>query len=93
MRLPKIALAAASITFAFSSTAAQAAYCQPGTSGCVLPLPGPGPTVSVPVSTVAEPMIEEAGGGIGLLPILIALAALGIGAYFLLDDDGDVVSP
>jgi hypothetical protein len=95
MRLAKIALASASIMFAFSSTAARAEYCQPGGSGCVLPLPGPaaapGPMTSAPI---AEPAAEVAEGGFDLLlPLLLGLAVIGIGAYFLLDDDGDSVSP
>lgn len=95
MRLPKIALAAASLTFAFSSTAARAEMCQPGAGGCVLPLPGPVATPGPgPVAgPIAEPIAEVAEAGFNFVPFLIALAVIGLGAYFLLDDDGGPVSP
>lgn len=94
MRLPKIVLAAASLSFAFSSTAARAEVCQPGT-GCVLPLPGPAPVANVPVDSGVVPVTEEVvEGGFNFLPFLIGLAVLaGIAAYLLLDDDEDTVSP
>lgn len=95
MRLPKIALAAASLAFAFSSTAAQAASCQPGTAGCVLPLPGPAPTASVPTSTavpVGEALIEE--GGFNALPFILgAIALAALAAFLLLQDDEDPITP
>jgi hypothetical protein len=97
MRLPKIALVAASVAFTFSSTAVQAANCQPGTAGCVLPLPGPAPTVSVPVETTAVPVgeaiVEE--GGFNALPFILGAIALAAIAYFLLfdDDEEDTITP
>ena len=78
-----------------STTAAVANTCQPGQAGCVLPV-GVAPPVVVQTPVVGEPVGEIVeGGGIGWLPILLGLAALGLGAYFLLDDDdeGAVISP
>ncbi len=86
-----------SVALCFSSTtAALANTCQPGQAGCVLPVGvAPPVVVQTPVTTapVAGEIVE--GGGIGWLPILLGLAALGLGAYFLLndDDEGDVISP
>lgn len=96
MRLPKIALAAAGVALAFSSTAARAEACQPGTTGCVLPLPGP--VTAPPIQTtgpIAEPIIEEVAGGFNFLPFLIAAAAIGLALYFLLleDDEDPITSP
>jgi hypothetical protein len=91
MRLPKIALAAASITFAFSSTAARAEYCQPGSAGCVLPLPGAAPAAGpVTATPMGEPIVEEVAGGFNFLPFLLAAAVIAIGLYFLLDEDEEV---
>lgn len=77
-----------------STTAALANSCQPGQSGCVLPVgvtPPPVVQTQGPVESVGE-IVES--GGIGWLPILLGLAALGLGAYFLLDDDEEeVISP
>lgn len=76
-----------------STTAALANTCQPGQAGCVLPVGvTPPPVVQTPaVSQPVGEIIESEG--IGWLPILLGLAALGLGAYFLLDDDEEVVSP
>jgi len=78
-----------------STTAAVANACQPGQPGCVLPVgvtPPPVVHTPAPVEPIGEIVESE---GIGWLPILLGLAALGLGAYFLLDDDGegDVISP
>jgi hypothetical protein len=78
------------------STAATAnTACQPGT-GCVLPVTDaapPPPLAEVPPAPIeAAPVVAESGGGLGLFAILAGLAALGLLAYFLLDDD-DAVSP
>jgi hypothetical protein len=79
-----------------STTAALANSCQPGQSGCVLPVGVTPPPVQVttPVETVPG-VIESDVGGINWLPILLGLAALGLGAYFLFfdDDEEDVVTP
>jgi hypothetical protein len=93
MRLPKIFAASASLALAFNPVVAQAASCQPGQSGCVLPLPGPAPTVVVPQTGgyVAPMVVEE--GGFNILPWIIGLAALAAAGYFLfLNDDDDTVS-
>jgi hypothetical protein len=89
------ALIAASIIT--SSTAASAAACQAGPGGCVLPIadaPPPAPFSSAPPAAPLEaaPVAEAAGGGIGLVAILGAIAALGL-IYFLFidDDDNDTV--
>jgi len=78
-----------------STTAAIANSCQPGQAGCVLPV-GVAPPVVVQTPVAGEPVGEIIeGGGIGWLPILLGLAALGLGAYFLFldDDEEDVISP
>lgn len=78
-----------------STTAAVANSCQPFEAGCVLPV-GVAPPPMVVQTPVGEPVGELVeGGGIGWLPILLGLAALGLGAYFLLDDDEEeaVISP
>lgn len=95
MRMPKIALAAASLALAFSSTAAQAANCQPGTSGCVLPLPGPPASTPVGTSTavpVGETLIDESG--FNALPFILgAIALAALAAFLLLQEDEDRVTP
>lgn len=90
-----ISAAVLSVALCFASTtAALANTCQPGQAGCVLPVgvsPPPVVVQTTPVETVGEIVESE---GIGWLPILLGLAALGLGAYFLLDDDEeDVISP
>ena len=78
-----------------STTAALANVCQPGQAGCVLPV-GVAPPVVVQQPIVGEPVGEIIESeGIGWLPILLGLAALGLGAYFLFldDDEEDVISP
>ncbi len=90
------AISAAGISVALclsSTTAALANVCQPGQSGCVLPVGVTPPVVQTPtpVQPIGEIVESE---GIGWLPILLGLAALGLGAYFLLDDDDEeVISP
>ena len=71
--------------------AAAAAACQAGQPGCVLPVgsappaPAPMPVQSTPAPVYVD---EEGGGGIGILPILLGLAALAA-VYFLFIDDND----
>jgi hypothetical protein len=70
------------------SAAIAAATQTPGT-GCVLPvLDTPPPVVEAgpPPSPVPVPPVEAAGGGLGVDPLLLALAAIagGVGLYFLL---------
>jgi hypothetical protein len=73
---------------------AAAAACQPGETGCVLPV-GQTPAPAAPVDTVREPVVvdvDEGGGGIGWLPILLGLAALAALYFFVIKDD-DPKSP
>lgn len=73
---------------------AQANPCVAGTQGCVLPIPEA--TAPVVTETVTPVMVEEPKS-FGILPILAGLAALGLLAFLLLDDDnedeGNSVSP
>jgi len=73
---------------------AQSNPCVAGTQGCVLPIPEA--AVVTPTTTVT-PMAVEEPKSFGILPILAGLAALGLLAYLLLDEDeeeeGDSVSP
>ena len=74
---------------AAASAAAAAASAQPGTPGCVFPAVDP--PVAPPVAEAAPlstPAAVVAGGGIGILPLLLGLAALG-GAAALLLGNGD----
>lgn len=84
-----ITKAVACIALCASSVPAMAGpACVGGAQGCVLPLPEP--VVVQPVQqTVAPVMIEEPTGGLGIIPILAGLAALGLLAYLLLDEDED----
>lgn len=60
--------------------------------GCVLPVQDV--VVAPPVVTTPAPvMIAEEPKSFGLLPILAGLAALGVLAYLLLDDDEEPDSP
>jgi hypothetical protein len=99
MRFHKVCSAAlVSAALVFSTTNAAAASCQAGGAGCLLPFQSapvaqPVMQTPAPVETVGvEPVVAETGGGIGILPILLGLAALGLLAFVLLDDDDDVVS-
>ncbi len=65
-----------------------AAAAQPA-SGCVLPAtetPPPVAQTTEPPLPIPVPPVEAAGGGLGVSPLLLALAALagGVGLYFLL---------
>ena len=74
---------------------AAAAACQPGTAGCVLPVGSqPQAPTPPPARTPVVVDVDEGGGGIGWLPILLGVAALAA-LYFLVidDDDGDAISP
>lgn len=84
----------------FGSTAATAnTACQPGT-GCVLPVtdapPPPPPVADAPLPPApieAAPVVAAEGGGLGLFAILAGLAALGLLAFLVFDDDGEGESP
>lgn len=81
------ATGAASAAAAGAATAAQAAPAQPG---CVLPVVDAQPVA--PVAEVPPPVYvppPATGGGIGVLPLLLGLAAIAGGLYLLLDDDDD----
>jgi len=75
---------------------AAAAACQAGQSGCVLPVGTTPPPVTTPVTTRTPVIVDEGGGGIGWLPILLGLAALAALYFLFLDDDdgdGEPISP
>jgi hypothetical protein len=69
---------------AAAASAAASAAAQSGTPGCVFP------TLDAPVETapIGTPAAVVAGGGIGILPLLAGLAALG-GLAALLLSNGD----
>ena len=71
---------------AAAGAAAQAAPAQPG---CVLPVvdPAAAPVAEVP-APVYVPPAEAPAAGIGILPLLLGLAAVAGLAYLLLDEDG-----
>jgi hypothetical protein len=70
-----------------------AAACQAGDAGCLLPIGRAAPPAPPPPAA-APPVYEEEHHGIGWLPILLGLAALGAAIFFLVDnDDEDSVSP
>ena len=81
------------LAVAFASTPAVAnPACGLSLQGCVLPVQD---VVAAPVVTpVVQPVvIAEEPKTLGILPILAGLAALGLLAYLLLDDDDDPDSP
>lgn len=97
MRYHKLCSAAlVSAALCFSTTNAAAASCQVGGAGCLLPFQA-APAYVPPVAGTAAPVTPVdvapvvADSGVGILPILLALAAAGLLAFVLLDDD-DAVS-
>ena len=88
-------LVGASLCFASLASVpfpALAQTCQAGQPGCLLPVGEAPPPVTT--TTTQQPVyVDEGGGGIGLLPILIGLAALGALLYFLVLDDDDNEEP
>ena len=78
--------------------AGNAYACQAGQPGCVLPVRDPPPPPPPPPGPPPPVIVEEEGGfGLGLWPILLALAAIAAAVYFLVldddDEDGDPISP
>lgn len=85
--VPIIAKALVSVAICFASAPAYANACQPG-GNCVLPVR------ETPPAAVAEPVeFVEEGGGLGILPIIGAIALAALVAYLLLDDDDDEDEP
>lgn len=79
-----------------AAAAAAASAAAQGTTGCVFPaLDAPATPPVSDTAPIGTPAAVVAGGGIGVLPLLLGLAALGGAAALLLsngDDDGDVIS-
>lgn len=74
------------------SSAAAAGAAVQGASGCVFPVTdAPDAAPVAEAAPVAVPAAVTAGGGVGILPLLLGLAALAGAAALLLagDDDGD----
>ena len=67
-----------------------AAACQAGTPGCVLPITEAPPPAPPPVG--AGPVVSD-GGGWGIWPFIIGLAALAALIYFLTKGDDDEAPP
>ena len=69
-----------------AAAAAAAAAAQP-TTGCVLPAVDAAPVAAAePTAPIPVPPVETVGGGFGVSPLLLGLAAvlLGVGAYLLI---------
>jgi hypothetical protein len=81
------------LSVSLASTPAMAnPACALSLQGCVLPVQDV--VVQQPVTVAPAPvMIAEEPKSFGLLPILAGLAALGVLAYLLLDDDEENLSP
>ena len=87
---PTKILVALAVTVASTPAMANPA-CGLSLQGCVLPVQD---VVAAPVINTPPPvMIAEEPKSFGILPILAGLAALGVLAYLLLDDDDDPDSP
>lgn len=89
---PTKILVALAVTISATPAMANPA-CGLSLQGCVLPVQD---VVAVPQPVVVQPapvMIAEEPKSFGILPILAGLAALGVLAYLLLDDDDDPDSP
>lgn len=84
-----IAVSLTTASIAGAASPAAAATCQADNGSCVLPIGVPPP----PVADVPPAVIDEDGGGIGLLPFLIGLAALAALLWLLLDDDDEEEVP
>lgn len=74
---------------AAASAAGAAVSAQAGTPGCVFPtLDAPVAAPVAETAPIATPAAVAAGGGVGILPLLVGLAALG-GLAALLLSNGD----
>lgn len=83
------AVAVGTMPTAFTSVAAANPACVAGAQGCVLPV-----TDAPPVATTTTPVYDvEEPKSFGILPILAGLAAIGLLAWLLLDDDDDEELP
>ncbi len=83
----KVAIAGlAASALAVGSTPALANPCAAGVQGCVLPVGEPAPPPPPPVQTVAVDEDVD-GGGLGILPILVGLAALAAAYFLFINDD------
>ena len=72
---------------AASAAAGAAAAAQAGTPGCVFPaVDAPVPAPVSQTAPIATPAAAVAGGGVGILPLLIGLTALGGLAALLLSN-------
>lgn len=79
------ALCGAAVAAAAANAAAQA-----GTPGCVFPtVDAPAPVPVAENAPIGTPAAVAAGGGVGILPLLLGLAALGgLAALLLSNGDG-----
>jgi hypothetical protein len=69
------------------------AACQPGESGCVLPVGEAAPLSVTQPRAEAPPVYEDDGGGKSWLPIIVGLVVAGALLWFLVLDDDDPDSP
>lgn len=75
------------IALCVSTTPAMANPCALSLQGCVLPVQEV--VTTTPTTTTPVIVDDVETGGLGILPILAGLAALGALAYLLLDDDDE----
>jgi hypothetical protein len=87
----RAAVCAAGAAAAAAAGAAVAAQAAPAAPGCVLPVVDAAPPMvdTAPPPMVAPPVVETGGKSLGILPLLLGLAAITAAALLLLDDDDD----
>lgn len=74
---------------AAGAAAAANAAAQAGTPGCVFPTVDAAPPPVAETAPIGSPAAVAAGGGVGILPLLLGLAALGgLAALLLSNGDG-----